>query len=97
MFALNLGWLVCWGEWTCEANQSCKWGRCACMGERRRDVRLSRQGVEARVVWVMGVLAKSELGREVLGPFRPWQLGLGLAFDHWALGPIKINNNDNNK
>ena len=39
---------------------------------------------ETRVVWVVvvGVLAKSQLGREVLGLFGPWHLGLGLAFDH---------------
>ena len=35
---------------------------------------------KARAVWVVGVLAK--LGREVLGSFGPWHLGLGLAFDN---------------
>ena len=36
---------------------TCKWFHasglwCACMGERRMDVRLSKQGVETRAVWV---------------------------------------------
>ena len=37
--------------------------------EERRDVRLSRQRAEARAVWIVGTLAKSQLGREVLGSF----------------------------
>ena len=68
-----VGWQKKWQSGSCSSHKVKGRAIHASEGEKGRE--LSRQGAEARAIWVVGALAKSQLGREVLGPFGPWQLG----------------------